>query len=114
MLTKRKAPKMGIRQEQREFPGHTAWIRRHMCCVPGCPSVHIEAHHVRKGVPASEAGGTGMKPHDRWCVPLCRDHHQEAHDLGADTFDRKYGISLLDVAKEAQRNSPHRRKWEDG
>lgn len=113
MLQRRKAPKMGLREPQREFPAHTAWIRGHCCTVPGCEARKIEAHHVRKGVPADEAGGTGIKPHDKWLVPLCRDHHQEAHDLGADTFDAKHGITLLDVAKEGQRTSPHAWRWRE-
>lgn len=112
MLQKRKPARMGVRDDVREFPQHRAWIRRHGCSVPGCDRIGIEAHHVRKGIPDHEAGGTALKPHDKWCVPLCREHHQENHDLGPDTFDRKHGIKLFDVAKEAQRLSPHRQRWE--
>ena len=113
MLSRRKSPKMGVRTDQREFPGHLAWIRGHMCCVPGCDAQKIEAHHIRKGLPADESGGTSMKPHDKWTVPLCQAHHAEAHNLGADTFDSKYGFRLIDIATEAARLSPHKWRWEN-
>ena len=52
------------------------------------------AHHVRLGT----GGGMGMKPEDRWCVPLCTPCHEEVH-RGARTFERKIGRSLKSLAE---------------
>ena len=112
MLARRKAPKMNVRQDTRYFPGFLAFVRLHVCSVPGCENQDIEASHIRKGIPAHEAGGVGMKPHDKWTCPKCRCHHQEYHDLGHDTFEAKYGISLVEVCKDLQRRWPNRKKWE--
>jgi hypothetical protein len=34
----------------------------------------------------------GLK--DYSCVPLCRKHHRERHDMGIKDFEWTYGISL--------------------
>jgi hypothetical protein len=78
---------------------HLAWIRQQQCCVPACdrrqPQHVIEAAHIRR----SFNSGTGMKPADRFCVPLCFEHHAESHQ-GERTFERKYGIDLLALAAQ--------------
>lgn len=78
---------------------HLAWIRQQECCVPGCerraPHAVIEAAHIRR----ASNSGTGIKPSDRFCVPLCADHHAESH-RGERTFERKYGIDLMAMAVE--------------
>jgi uncharacterized protein (DUF2237 family) len=112
ILARRKPPKMGLREISREVPAHRAFVRRHVCAVPGCTSQQIEAHHVRKGLPTGEQAGMGEKPHDKWCVSLCRDHHQEAHDLGEMTFSAKHGLDLVAIAKALAAASPHRKRWE--
>ena len=112
MLAKRKPQKMGVREVEREFPSHRAWVRKHFCAVPGCPSDRIEAAHVRKNLPAGEQGGTGIKPHDKWCIPLCFGHHAEQHLFGELTFAGKYGLDLVALAMQFAKESPHRHRWE--
>lgn len=115
-LPKRKErPRLGVKEPQREYPAHRAWVRLHGCIVPGCDRLPIECAHIRKGVPADEAGGVGIKPHDRWCVSMCGGpggHHAEQHTLGEKTFASKYGLDLVALAREFARQSPHRAKWE--
>lgn len=91
-----------IRESQRN-PEHLAWIRTLPCTVRGCiKGEAIHAHHVRTGT----GGGTGIKPADRWSVPLCAHHHQQGHQIGWKSSD--YG----DLKAEAERLyllSPHRK-----
>lgn len=110
-LVRRKPPKMGVREVVREYPSHRAFVRKHFCVVPGCQSNDIEAAHVRKNLPPGEQGGTGTKPHDKWCIALCRSHHREQHDLGELTFARKYGLDLVSLARQFAKESPHAKKW---
>ena len=113
MLPKRiSRPRMNLREEVREFPGHRAWVRLHGCSVPGCDRLPIVFAHVRKGLPADEAGGIALKPHDKWGCSLCNDHHSEQHILGETTFSFKHGIDLVAIAREFARLSPHRWRWE--
>lgn len=115
MLTLRKRASLNRKAESRlRFPGHRQWVRRFLCAVEGCNGLPIIAAHVRLGIPKEDKGGTGMKPHDRWCVPLCDAHHDEQHSIGEATFARKYGLDLIALAEQLQRASPHKRKWEDG
>lgn len=51
-------------------------------------------------------GGTGLKPPDRWCVPLCHDHHLEQHRIGHAAFDKAHMIDLRALAEELASLSP--------
>lgn len=84
----------------RSIPEHLMFIRKLRCCVclsgPPC-----EAAHVRKGLPAdAKKGGTGLKPEDKWAVPLCppsfgkEGHHVKSHRLGEDTFWQALGVGI--------------------
>lgn len=54
-----------------------------------------------------------MKPSDRWCISLCRDHHAEQHNIGEISFAAKYGIPLKILAGDFARKSPHWPKLRD-
>lgn len=108
---RRKAPKMGVRQSQRiDCQGHLKWLRGHTCLVAGkCRHEcwgRMAAHHVRKGT------HTGMSdlPDDSEAIPLCDGAHAEVH-TGHETFQRKYGLNLSNIAAELWRVSPHGIKW---
>lgn len=101
-------PKPGMPKRIRS-PAHTAWVRSHACCVPGCTRRPIEAAHVRTGTD----GGTGMKPGDQWTISLCggpEGHHTEQHRIGEPEFERRHGIDMKALAREFAQRSPHRRK----
>ena len=103
-----------IRSERRdgECPEHLNWIRT-LPCLVACQGVLerrggrcgtvIHAHHVRLGT----GGGTGMKPADRWTVPLCPRHHLELHNHGALTFNRVHGLDLRGLAAQLADISPY-------
>lgn len=95
-------------KEANRFPAHRAWVRGFACCVPGCDARPIEAAHVRVGT----GGGIAHKPHDKWVISLCRDHHSEQHRIGEPEFERRHGISMRKLAMEFAARSPHRHKWE--
>lgn len=86
---------------------HANWVRHMPCCIgrPECRGRKIHAHHVRRGT----GGGTGRKPEDRWCVPLCISHHMEGHQTGWQTFEKKYQIDLRQLAEYLASISPHLR-----
>jgi hypothetical protein len=66
----------------------------------------IQAAHVRRNTD----GGTALKPHDKWCVPLCMKHHSEQHRADL-TFEAKHQIDTREKALEYAAKSPHRHKW---
>lgn len=116
MLTKRKRPKMGLRQQSHiRSPGHLKFVRSFVCCAFGraghdCQGHATEAHHVHGGTD----GGTGIKPSDSFAIPACRLFHQEIHDHGEGAAAQKYGVDFLAIAAKLWRLSPHRRKLEEG
>ena len=72
---------------------HLAFVRQLPCvaCGKAAPS---EAAHVRIGTD----GGTGMKPGDRYAVPLCTACHAKQHWIGELTFWSALRIDPLNVA----------------
>lgn len=95
-------------------PSFLQWLRGRPCLLEargGCGG-KIEAAHV------DYAGGKGigLKVHDRFCVPLCSDHHRVQHNVGWQTFETNYalGIGGAQMASEAFWNAwPGRKAWED-
>ena len=94
----------------RECPAHRAWVRKHHCSVNGCQALPVECAHVRRGT----NGGVAFKPSDRWVISLCSEHHREQHQLGERCFEVKYGLSLVELAQEFARRSPHFAKLRAG
>src|SRR5467141_3661148 len=72
---------------------HLAFVRQLPCvaCGKGAPS---EAAHVRTGTD----GGTGMKPGDRYAVPLCTACLAKQHRIGELSFWSRLRIDPLNVA----------------
>lgn len=114
ILRRRKSPRMGIRKERREYPTHRQWVSGFCCSVPGCPNKSTAAHYDGE-VPYADAGGTALKRHDKWCFPLCDEHHvlgpKNYHQIGHEAFDSLHGISTKRIAENMARASPHRFKW---
>jgi hypothetical protein len=101
-----KRSRMAVRQPlQKIWPRHRRWVKSHGCCVPDCRALSVDFAHLRSAANA----GKGQRPHDIFGVSLCRVHHDEQHRLGADTFNKKYGIDLWALAAEFARRSPD---WE--
>lgn len=94
-------PRPRIRPSTR-CPEHLDWIRSLPCTIPGCRNPS-EAAHVRQNT----GGGMGLKPPDRFCVPLCGiSHHPEQHQLGHSAFDAKYSVCLRAEAERLAAASP--------
>lgn len=95
-----KRQRSGIeRSPRREWPRHRKFVRSHGCCVPGCTHGPSDFAHVK-----SRGAGGG----DETGVSLCREHHTEQHAIGIETFQRRYGIDLWDLAAAFVRASPDR------
>lgn len=116
MLAKRSFAKLPPRisrksdkaERGKRSPAHRAWVRGHQCSVPNCDLRPIECAHVRDGTD----GGMGIKPSDKWCISLCRDHHAEQHQIGEKSFDKRHGIVMKALAESFFASSPHRSKLE--
>ena len=85
----RHRPKHNLRRRQQ----HLAFIRQLSCvaCGKAAPS---EAAHVRTGTD----GGTGVKPGDRYSVPLCTTCHAKQHRIGELSFWSALRIDPVNVA----------------
>src|SRR5215467_5921327 len=72
---------------------HLAFVRQLPCvaCGKAAPS---EAAHVRTGTD----GGVGVKPGDRYAVPLCTFCHAKQHRIGELTFWSGLRIDPINVA----------------
>lgn len=112
-IKRRKAPRHGINKgPQREFHGHTKWVRGHECLINNdeCRG-NIDAAHFDGPVPNEDRGGMALKDHDKWTFPLCRFHHIFDYHNGWQTFEKKHGVDTKKAAEEMAGRSPHRFKW---
>jgi hypothetical protein len=104
---RRKAQPLGLRQApQLRSDAHLRWIRGHNCSCMGSGGCDgkIEAAHVRSGTD----GGMGVKPSDRYAIPLCGGHHREQHQIGEAPFEARHKISMRKIADALWAKSPHR------
>lgn len=76
------------------------WVRGQTCAVGPCHKPSVPAH-----VKGKRAYGAWLTcPHTGELVGnicnLCNDHHNEQHQHGIQTFNKKYGLVMADVARE--------------
>ncbi len=66
---------------------HLDFVRSLPCIVCG-DNTSTEAAHIRYGDPrvAKRRTGMGEKPHDRWTIPLCGEHHRLQHKQNENLF----------------------------
>jgi hypothetical protein len=82
-------PKPNLRRRVK----HLAFVRQLPCvaCGKAAPS---EAAHVRTGTD----GGVGVKPGDRYAIPLCTACHADQHRIGELSFWSALRIDPLNVS----------------
>lgn len=70
-----------------------SFVKTFGCSV--CGTSPVDAHHLD----TIGMGGNRKRDceEDFSCVPLCREHHQQWHQLGDTDFYRKYNINLWKV-----------------
>ena len=85
----------------RRWVQHLAFLRQLPCVAYG-KAAQSEAAHVRTGTD----GGVGVKPGDRYAVPLCTACHAKQHRLGELTFWSALCIDPLNVALRLWTVSP--------
>jgi hypothetical protein len=71
-----------MRTARRHDNTHLDFVRGLPCCVCG-DNTATEAAHIRYSDPriAKPITGIGIKPDDRFVVPLCGRHHREQHQF---------------------------------
>ncbi len=83
----------------RQAPAFRRWIKKLGCSVKGCPNENIDPAHIRCDLPADALkGGTSLKPHDCWIIPLCRDHHNE-QGRGEPSFAIRHAINPVELSQ---------------
>lgn len=105
-LPKRKPAKSAKADDGLRCSKHLQWIRGHLCAACGTRGTEqnkIEAAHVRR---ASNSGAS-IKPSDAYTVPLCAACHRESH-RGEKSFEAKYNLDLMAIAKGLFQRSTHR------
>jgi hypothetical protein len=74
---------MKFRDPRKHDKGHLDFIRGLPCAICGDDTT-VEAAHVRMMDPSigKPMTGIGTKPHDKFTVPLCGEHHRRQHEVG--------------------------------
>lgn len=103
--------------KERSLPQFRRWVKTLGCSVKGCQNADIDPAHIRCDLPADALkGGTSIKSHDIWIIPLCRMHHNEQGDDGERSFYVKYKLAPVALAATLlslwQRETPAGRKYQ--
>lgn len=83
---------------------HLKLIRQCPCLV--CGGEPSEAAHIRQSAPGKPPIGMGLKPDDKFTVPLCHGCHMRQHEVGEKSFFAEQGIKPLLVAAKLFAKSP--------
>lgn len=72
------------RQPRLADPKYLKWLRTQRCACgcfqgPPCDAAHLRAASHEYDKPIT---GFGIKPDDRWALPLKHAHHMRQHDFG--------------------------------
>ena len=84
---------------------HLSAIRKCQCLYCGLDA-GCEAAHVRMSRGRGTGGGMGMKPSDKFTVPLCVNCHREQHSVGEQTFWDSIDLDPLWAADKIYSVSP--------
>ena len=69
-----------------------ACLMNKKCAVCGRKTELHHYDHVSMGYNRREINHIGMR-----CLPLCREHHMEAHNIGQTAFDAKYHLEPIAI-----------------
>ena len=76
------------------FKEYIEYIKHKPCSI--CFKTPVDAHHLE-----AIGMGSNREKHtqkDLTCVPLCREHHSEYHNIGFKGIFSKYNINLWEEA----------------
>jgi hypothetical protein len=68
------------RRPRRHHEKHLRFVRERGCLI--CGSTPVDAHHIKFAdarVCKPQSSNIGMKADDRFVLPLCPNHHMQAH-----------------------------------
>ena len=72
-----------------------ACLMNKKCAVCGKKTELHHVDHVGMGYNRNEICHIGMR-----CLPLCREHHMEAHQIGQTAFDNKYHLEPVAIDEQ--------------
>lgn len=102
VVQERVKPKQGRERDN----AHLAFIRRLPCAVCGIED-RSDAAHIRYGdlSRGKAPAGMGMKPDDKWTVPLCRPCHEVQHGQNERAYWAKREADPLSIAEQLYEHS---------
>lgn len=74
---------------------YTDYVRSLPCCVTGYVGDEVSPHHVI-GMGYLTEKCLSKKGSDLTCIPIIQSLHQELHDKGWESFEKKYNMSQLE------------------
>lgn len=78
---------------------HLAFIRQ-LACISCGNDIETEAAHIRTSSPlhGKPFTGGGIKPDDKWTLPLCNHCHAEQHRMNEMAFWKTKGVDPFGTA----------------
>ena len=96
-LLKTSIPARKPREKREHSSSHLALIRR-LPCLSCDTDPTGEAAHLRSSGLGKSITGVGIKPDDKWTLPLCHTCHMRQHEIGETEFWAELGINPFLIA----------------
>lgn len=69
------------------------FVKEHGCCILSCINADTDADHLKQIGMGRDRNRPELIEHYS-CIPICRKHHIERHQIGNIRFEEKYKINL--------------------
>ena len=69
------------------------FVKEHGCCILSCINADTDADHLKQIGMGRDRNRPELIEHYS-CIPLCRKHHTERHQIGNRKFEEKYDTNL--------------------
>jgi hypothetical protein len=70
------------------------------CAVEGRTTYGVDPAHIRHAFAPWTPVGGGEKPDDHRCAPMCRQHHDEQHDMNEAVFWARLGVNPVTLCAD--------------
>ena len=72
------------------------FIKSHFCLI--CAKSPVDADHLETIGMGNNRNSKSSSLKNYSCIPLCREHHSERHNIGSHKFEHKHSINLYKEA----------------
>ncbi len=80
-----------LKQKVYRSTGYRLYVANLPCCVSDSTAQLNDPHHIK-----GRGYGGSVKCSDMFIIPLCHELHSEFHQIGWESFEKKYNMNQIE------------------